>query len=99
MYDRLWEFLEHEGFKRGLGAEVERPRLCYARNRWCSGSAESQDIMSASQGSEADLATKESGGAGDDEFHGARLSLGGASGKRGGQRSLTLANCTNSRID
>jgi len=54
--------------------------------------------MSASQGGKADLATKESGGAGDDEFHGARLSLGGASGKRGG-RSLTLANCTNSRID
>jgi hypothetical protein len=54
--------------------------------------------VSASQGCEADLATKESGGAGDDEFHGARLSLGGVSGKRGGW-SLTLANRANSRID
>jgi hypothetical protein len=57
MDDRLWKFFEQEGFEGGLGAEVKRARLRYARNRWRPGSAESQDIMSASQGGEADLAT------------------------------------------
>ena len=96
MYDRLWEFLEQKGFEGRLGAEVERPRLRHARNRWCTGSAESQDIMSASQGGEADLATQESRGAGDDEFHVARLSLGSASGKRGGQVALACQMCQQS---
>jgi hypothetical protein len=40
--------------------------------------------VSATQGGEADLTTKESGSAGDDEFHDGRLSREGASGKRGG---------------
>jgi hypothetical protein len=84
MYDRLRELLEYEGFEGCFGAEVERPRLRHARDRRRAGPAQSQDIMSASQGGEADLATKESGSAGDDEFHVARLSLGGARGKRGG---------------
>ena len=98
MHDGLRELLEQEGFEGRLGAEVESTSLCHSGNRRCAGPAQRQDFVSTSQGCEADLATKESGGASDDEFHGARLSLGGASGKRGGWL-LTLAKRTNSRIE
>jgi len=98
MDDGMGKLLEKQGLEGGVIAKIESPSLCDARNRRGPGAAEGQDLMPASQGGEADFTSEESGSTGDDEFHAARISLDGGSGKRGG-RSLTLANLRNSRID
>ena len=82
--DRMREFLEDEGFEGGFGAKVEGARLFDVRDDRSAAASEGQDLMPATHGGEADFPPQESGSAGDDEFHVARLSLGGPSGKRGG---------------